>query len=215
MRRASERVDPHQCPSATPNDARRSKTEDIMMRSRVTAAALATALALAMPATLLAQPAGPPPDQSTDQGPGWGWGPGAMMGWFYGMMQDWDDYRGPMMGRGGFGRGMMGGPTQFVEGRIAFLEAELKITDAQKPLFDAFATTLRDSAASMEPMHQRMWSRDIPESLPERLQWHIDEMSSRLSAMETVKAAALPLYDALSPEQKTAADRLFWPMGMM
>lgn len=186
-----------------------------MMRSRVTAAVLATALAFATPAALLAQPAGPPPSQPTDQGPGWGWGPGAIMGWLYGRTGDWDHYRGPMMGGGGFGRGMMGGPTQFVEGRIAFLEAELKITDAQKPLFDAFATAVRDSAASMEPMHQRMRSQDLPESLPDRLQWHIDEISSRLSAMETVKVAALPLYDALSPEQKTVADSIFWPMGML
>jgi hypothetical protein len=109
----------------------------------------------------------------------------------------------------------MGGPAQFVEGRIAFLQAELKIADAQKPLFDTFATALRDSAESMEPMHERMWSQDIPESLPDRLQWRIDEMSSRLKAMETVKAAALPLYEALSSEQKTTADRIFWPMGMM
>jgi hypothetical protein len=171
-------------------------------------------LAIAAPGSLLAQPAGPPKDQTADQAP-WGWGPGAMMGWFYGMMDDWDQYRGPMMGRGGFGRGMMGGPAQFVEGRIAFLEAELKVTDQQKPLFDAFATALRDSAASMEPMHQRMWSRDVPESLPDRLQWRIDEMTSRLKAMETVKAAAVPLYEALSPDQKALADRLFWPMGMM
>jgi hypothetical protein len=182
------------------------------MRSKVTTAVLATALAFATPAMLLAQPAGPPQDQTTDQRPGWGWGPGAMMGWFYEMMGDWDQYRGPMMGRGGPGRG---GPAQFIEGRIAFLQAELKITDAQKPLFDAFATAIRDSAESMEPMHQRMWSQDIPESLPDRLQWRIDEMSSRLKAMETVKAAALPLYDALSPEQKTVADGIFWPMGML
>ena len=186
-----------------------------MMSSKVIAAVLATALAFATPATLLAQPAGPPQDQTTDQRPGWGGGPGAMMGWFYEMMGDWDQYRGPMMGRGGPGRGMMGGPAQFVEGRIAFLQAELKITDAQKPLFDTFATALRESAESMEPMHQRMWSQDIPEGLPDRLQWRIDEMSSRLKAMETVKAAALPLYDALSPEQKTVADGIFWSMGML
>jgi hypothetical protein len=120
-----------------------------------------------------------------------------------------------MMGGGGFGAGMMGDPGQFVEGRIAFLQAELKITDARKPLFDAFAIALRNAAAGMVPMHQRMWSGSVPQSLPDRLQWHVDEMTYRLEAMETVKAAARPFYEALSPEQKIMGDRIFWPMGML
>jgi LTXXQ motif family protein len=46
-----------------------------------------------------------------------------------------------MMGQqGGMGMGM---PFEHVEGRIAFLKAELKITDAQAPQWNAFAETLR------------------------------------------------------------------------
>lgn len=185
-----------------------------MLNSRITAVALATLLALATPEMLLAQASDTKPDQAGDQAPWTGWGPGAMMEWFYGMMgDDWD--RGRMIGRGGPGFGMMGDPGRFIDGRIAFLQAELKISAEQKPLFDAFATALRDAAAGMQPMHQRMWSRDVPENLPDRLQWQIDEMSTRLKAMETVKAAAVPLYEALSSEQKALADQLIGPMGMM
>src|SRR5579864_6917735 len=37
-------------------------------------------------------------------------------------------------------------PTRHIEGRIAFLKAELKITDAQAPQFDKVAQAMRDNA---------------------------------------------------------------------
>jgi hypothetical protein len=47
--------------------------------------------------------------------------------------------------------GMMGmmGMADHVEGRIAYLKAELKITEAQMPQWNAFADALRSNAASM------------------------------------------------------------------
>jgi hypothetical protein len=132
------------------------------------------------------------------------------------MLGDADDYRGPMMRGRGFGPGRMGrGPAMFIEGRIAFLRAELSLTEAQKPLFDTYAKALREAAANMQSVHERMWSRDLPERLPERLQWRLNVMNARMKALESVKAAALPLYEALSAEQKEQADRLIGPMGMM
>ena len=46
----------------------------------------------------------------------------------------------------GMGPMMMGGPAKHLEGRIAFLRTELGITDAQMPLFNAFAEALRAAA---------------------------------------------------------------------
>ena len=52
---------------------------------------------------------------------------------------------------GGMGRmGMMSAQAGHVEGRIAFLKTELKITDAQLPLWNAVADAMRGDAKSME-----------------------------------------------------------------
>src|SRR5215470_12879039 len=62
----------------------------------------------------------------------------------------------PMMG---MMQMMMGGMTGHVEGRIAFLKTELKITDAQQPLWSAVADAMRASAkdmAAIMPMMQSM-----------------------------------------------------------
>jgi hypothetical protein len=53
-----------------------------------------------------------------------------------------------MMHGGMMGRGMMGMPLRHVEGRLAFLKAELKITPAQEPLWSNVADSVRSSATS-------------------------------------------------------------------
>src|SRR6516165_4798962 len=55
-----------------------------------------------------------------------------------------------MMGRDGMG--MMGAMARHVEGRLAFLKTELKITDAQLPLWNALADAMRANAKSMGDM---------------------------------------------------------------
>lgn len=70
-----------------------------------------------------------------------------MMPMMRGMMaQRMDRMDGPM--------GMMS--PRRVEGRIAFLRTELKITDAQQPAWNAFADALRAEARSVQDMRQRM-----------------------------------------------------------
>ena len=43
-----------------------------------------------------------------------------------------------------------------MEGRLAFLKAELKITDAQLPLWNAFAQAMRDNVSAMQAMPHAM-----------------------------------------------------------
>ena len=67
------------------------------------------------------------------------------------MMQMMQMMSGMMKMMGGGGQpGQMGmdgmGATEHNEGRIAFLRAELRITDAQSKAWDAFAALLRDNA---------------------------------------------------------------------
>lgn len=110
---------------------------------------------------------------------------------------------------------MMGGPGQHIEGRIAFLKTELGITPEQEEVWSAYADALREAATSMQGMHDQMMSGGMPATLPERLEWHDQMMSSRLEALKALRAAAVPLYNALSPEQKQTADALMMGMGMM
>lgn len=54
--------------------------------------------------------------------------------------------------------------SEHVEGRIAFLKTELKITDAQLPLWNSFAQAVRDNATAMQGMRGGMtgWARPPP-----------------------------------------------------
>jgi hypothetical protein len=50
--------------------------------------------------------------------------------------------------------------TEHIEGRLAFLKTELKITDAQLPLWNAFAQAMRDNATAMRAMPHTMTGID-------------------------------------------------------
>ena len=118
--------------------------------------------------------------------------------------------------QGGMGSmmGMMG-MAQHVEGRIAFLRTELKITDGQLPQWNAFAEALRANARRMTEMHGMMGQGASP-SAPERLERMEKMMAGMLEAVRSTKAALTPLYAVLSDEQKKTADTLLQgPMGMM
>ena len=121
----------------------------------------------------------------------------------------------PMMGmmQMMMGQGMAG----HVEGRIAFLKAELKITDAQQPLWNAVADAMRTNANNMAPMMPMMQSMMQPSgTLPEKLAARDKAMTAHLEAVRKFKAAVDPLYAGLNDDQKKMADQLLVsPMGMM
>jgi hypothetical protein len=121
----------------------------------------------------------------------------------------------PMMG--GTMMPMMG-MTDHIEGRLAFLKTELKITDAEFPQWNAFADAIRASATQMNDMMKQgsamMQGGTLP-SLPQRLDFHEKHMTAHLEMLRKMKAALLPLYASFSDEQKRSADALFHgPMGV-
>ncbi len=119
---------------------------------------------------------------------------------------------GRMMGSGH----MMGGPGEYVEGRLAFLRTELGITESQENLWSVYADAVRATAGSMQQMHDMMMSSNGPASLPERMELHQQMMSAALEALRTLRKAAVPLYEALDEEQKHVADSIMgMGMGMM
>lgn len=101
-------------------------------------------------------------------------------------------------------------PTRHVEGRIAYLKAELKITDAQAPQFEQVAQAMRQDAQEMAQLHQQLrGDRGKPQNAVERLE--LRQRFSQLRAQQSDRflAAFKPLYASLSDQQKKAADEMF------
>ena len=183
------------------------------MRQRKIHASLVLMLALVAGPVLAQQPqhdehhpgATPPPAAAA---PGSGMPSGAMAG--AGDM--------PMMGmmRMMMSRDGMGAMSGHVEGRLAFLKTELKITDAQLPLWNAVADAIRANAKGMGAMSDGMMRANQATPLPDKLTMREKMMTALLEALRRFKSAVEPLYAALSDEQKKTADELLMgPMGMM
>lgn len=186
-------------------------------RQATIAAAACAALTLAIAAALAQQGPGPGPG-GMGKGPGM-MGPGMHMG--QGMGPGMGMHRGMGMGGGGpMGGCMMLGADEgktYAEGRLAFLKAELGITDAQKTQWDGYAAALKRNLENMQSMRQTMTgAMGTPEGSPvERLDLRITAMEARLATLKEVKPALAGLYAALSEEQKKKASELLTGMGCM
>ncbi len=190
------------------------------IRSITMSAAAALVLATAMIGNASAQ------DQSSQQGAGTSGSAGTPSYGFMGMMGS--GMMGPgMMGYGSGGpwmmRGSDSGPAMcgamagHMEGRLAFVKTELKITAAQETLWSAYADAARGKASTMLARCTTMMSRrDAKLSLPDRLDQNEQLMAAQLDAVRATNKALKPLYESFSDSQKQTADQLFWgPMGMM
>ena len=152
-------------------------------------------------------PAATPPAAAATQTP-------AMPGMPMGSTQDQSGNM-PMVG---IMQMMMGhdGIAGHVEGRIAFLKAELKITDAQEPLWNAVADAMRANAKEMTEMPHGRAMMGGSATLPEKLAAREKAMAAHLDALRRLRAAFDPIYAALSVDQKKTADGLMiGPMGVM
>jgi hypothetical protein len=97
---------------------------------------------------------------------------------------------------------------RFSEGRLGFLKAELKITEAQTKAWDAFAAALRENVAKLTEAYKAP-DRDAMEKMSpaERLGWFEKAIVARADAVKRAKAAIEPLYASLSDDQKKMFDR--------
>lgn len=182
-------------------------------RSTVFAGAAAAAVA-ALSAAAFAQGPDPGMGHGMMMGRGGMMGPGmGMMG--QGMMMGGCPMMGAMMGP------MMGTgagddkPQAFAEGRIAFLKAELAITEAQQGAWTAYAEAIRKNLGNMQTMHATMGQVMGAKTPGERLDAHVAAMEGRLAALKDMKPALTGLYSALSDDQKKKADTLLTGMGCM
>ncbi len=123
-----------------------------------------------------------------------------------------------MMRWGASGQAMCNAMAGHIEGRLAFVKAELKITEAQEPLWNTYAAAARDSTNTMLARCTTvMGQRNGPiASLPDRLDENEQLMTAQLDATRAMNKAIKPLYASFSDTQKKSADQLLWgPMGMM
>jgi hypothetical protein len=116
-----------------------------------------------------------------------------------------------MMGASeGPGAGNPAGITLFrhIEGQLAYYKAELGITDAQLPQWNAFANVARASAKILEQPYIQSMQTGASVSAPEQLDRRMAMLSALIETEKSVGAAFKSLYAVLSPEQKTAADEM-------
>ena len=99
-------------------------------------------------------------------------------------------------------------PSQLVDGRIAFLKAELKITPAQETQWQQVATAMQQNATALDQVignaRQQSGSMDAVQRLALREQFakvRADNDARLLTAFK-------PLYASLSPEQQQTANTL-------
>ena len=103
-----------------------------------------------------------------------------------------------------------------VEGRIAFLRAELKITEAQAKAWNAFAQALRENSKKLG--ETRAMTRGMspqggaqPLTLVQRLEQQERWYAARHGGIQAIKTALANLYATLADDQKKAADELMVP----
>lgn len=97
--------------------------------------------------------------------------------------------------------------TKRVEGRIAFLKAELAITDAQVTKWNAFADALRAYSAALMSAHPAGMDAMAPD-LVAWLDQSEKQLSAELDGVRGLKAALAPLWDVLTDDQRSAATEL-------
>ena len=102
-----------------------------------------------------------------------------------------------------------GGAIQNVEGHIAFLKAELKITDAQQQQWYQFADVLRTNAKALSAAHGAMMGGADKKMPPAaRLEQQEKLQTLQLEALKRSRTALERLDEVLSDEQKQRLDQL-------
>jgi hypothetical protein len=176
-----------------------------MTKNKVLTLVVTLLASIAMAGSALAQQDSEPDSGAMQHGPmmdqkGGSMGGGMMMG-HHGMRRG--------MGMGGSHGYLCGRMIAHVEGRLAFLKAELKITPEQESMWNDYARAVRDNTKSIGERCATMTKQGEAgeQSLPGRLDAQEQFVAARLDALRAVSKSLKPLYAALSDEQKKLADQ--------
>jgi LTXXQ motif family protein len=119
--------------------------------------------------------------------------------------------RGGMMGKGMMGKGMMHS-RPMMEARLAYIKADLDITDAQTDAWNAYADAVRSGHSAMESAREDMMKASESGNAVERMDARIEVAQAKLDNLKALKPATETLYDALTDDQKKKADGLLNPV---
>ena len=102
-------------------------------------------------------------------------------------------------------------PGQLVDGRIAFLKTELKITPAQETQWQQMATAMRDNANALDQAISNAREQRGTMDAVQRLTMHEQFAKVRAENDARLLTAFKPLYASLSAEQQQIANELVGP----
>ena len=115
-------------------------------------------------------------------------------------------------GMAGMMRHMLCGVTEHVEGRLAYLKAELKLTDAQQAAWNTFADAYRATTQKTAKVCTEMDAAGPDHSMHKGVLGHLTmmehHMSAHLDSVRGLKAAIEPLFAVLTEDQKKTADHV-------
>jgi len=98
-------------------------------------------------------------------------------------------------------------------GMLAFAEVRLGITDAQKPAWTKFATTVKAASAPIKQLCSTTVGQPEPKTLVDHLHRMEAMETAHLEQLRQITPAVEELYGALNPKQKELADHMV--EGMM
>jgi hypothetical protein len=109
------------------------------------------------------------------------------------------------------GQAMMCQMDEHIDGDLAYLKAELKITEAQAAQWNIFAQAFRAEREKRarhckEALEHAREMRSA--SLLDTVKMAEDQLALRLDSLRAMKVAIQPLYESLSKEQKKTADQV-------
>lgn len=99
-------------------------------------------------------------------------------------------------------------PGQFIDGRIAFLKAQLKITPAQEGQWQKVEAAMRENAKALDQTIATARQKSGDKNAVERLETRGQFTRVRSENNGRLLAAFKPLYSSLSPDQQKMADQL-------
>jgi Spy/CpxP family protein refolding chaperone len=98
------------------------------------------------------------------------------------------------------------------DSHLSGLKAQLQITAAQEPAWQAFTAAAKQQVAGMQAMFAQVQRQDAG-TAPERLALQSTLMQQRGAAMATMSNALNALYAVLTPEQRAIVDQQHAMMG--
>ena len=96
-----------------------------------------------------------------------------------------------------------------VDQRIRTLQSQLGITEAQMPLWSAFAQTMRDNAAATDALFSQRAGAVATMNAPDNMHSYAQIARAYADNTEHLATAFDSLYASLTDTQKQAADTLF------